>query len=517
MIGRALIRGATLLGILAATGGASARTETAPQQFKPGAVVKLRALEIELKLPDGAEAWTVSLAVEGTDAWDLLRRIDPARGDLSIELSRSHAKDCPAVASVLAAQKAKVIASSPLAPSAFEPWAYQLSGTTYRLCTNTFRGPVTADVSGSSLDPAEVAPLLAEVAKMVSGQRGVEGLTAKGMSVSIVGKIMLPGSGVYADIPKTWRVHVVTDKGGSKIDVIERTEPPEPVLRVTIERRAGECATAMPEGKSVLDASYLPKGFGPASIESRDKELRTATFCMSAGSDAILASVTYAGELTHPDVAVVKSILAPAAGGSSPVGSSVSSDADVDEREDEMQLGNRIRGVAALDLHYFTASAEPKSPLGAGLSLEAYSSTARHGLGFAVEVGARGGVGIDKFLTWDAGGGVGGALTFGKFIALLTVGGGGDGFHGVRAKDATATAFEAPAAGYGYGALRFVVPLARKVSLDLRGAYVHRFDDTVNRELRGHLGASFGAMWLGARMTSYSSATLATLVLGFAF
>jgi len=95
----------------------------------------------------------------------------------------------------------------------------------------------------------------------------------------------------------------------------------------------------------------------------------------------------------------------------------------------------------------------------------------------------------------------------GRRRRLLTLA--GDGFHGVRTPRprsrrrprATATA-------------RFIVPLARKAALDLRDAYVHLFDDTVGRELRFHMGVSYGSISLGAR---FASAMLATVVLGFAF
>jgi hypothetical protein len=498
---------------------ASARTATAPQQFKSGAVVKLRALDIELKLPPSAEGWTVSLAVEGADAWDILQRLDQNRGELTIELSRARVADCGVVASTLDKQKAAKHANTPLAPTSFEPWSYKVASGAQRLCTNTYNGPVTADVSGTALDAAEVSAMLAEVAKMVSGRRGTAGLAAKAPTVAILGKTLLPGSGVYADIPKGWSLRVVEGGGGNKIDLIERTEPSEPSLKVIVERRVAACATALPQGKSILDAPYLPEGFGPASIETRDKDVRTATFCMEQGADAIVASIQYNGELTHADVRNARAILAPAAGGRSIVGTSIASEHDVDEREDEMQIGARIRGVVALDLHYLSAKEDSNKPFGAGLSLDAYSSTARHGLGFAVEVGARGAIGSNKFLMGDVHGGIGAALTFGRFIGLLTVGAGVDVFETPRPKCACPDApLRVPAAGYVHVAPRVIIPLARKLAVDLRGAYVHRFEDTFDRELRAHLGVNYASTWFGARITRYSDrALLATLVLGFAF
>lgn len=337
-------------------------------------------------------------------------------------------------------------------------------------------------------------------------------------TVSIRGRTMLAASGAQAEIPKGWSVRVVTAADGRKIDVVERMEPREPALEVRVERRVSSCATALPQGATVLDAPYLPSGFGPASSETREKELRTATFCMELGADAIVASVSYGGELTHPEVRAVRSILGPAAAGGSGVGGAIASDHDVDEREDAMQLGARTRGVAALDLLLFSARDESNRPLGVGLSVDAFGSTARHGLGFAVEVSARGGVGFNKFLTWDAFGGVGAALTFGRFFGMLTVGGGGDAFHGVRHKSTDQTFFEARSAGYVHVAPRVVIPLARKLALDVRGAYVHRFDDTVGSEVRGHLGVEYGSAWFGVRATRYADrAVLGSLVLGFAF
>ena len=499
--------------ILLVANVASARTETAAQQFKPGAVVKLRALDVEMKLPPSAEGWTVSLAVEGSDAWDILHRLDSTRGELSLELSRARVADCNAVASTLDAQKAKKHANSPLAPSSFEPWSYGVATGAQRLCTNTFNGPVTADVSGTSLDAAEVSALLGEVASLVAGRRGTAGLVAKEPTVAHSGTMLLPASGVQADVPKGWAVHVVTNDAGNKVDLLER----DAALRVTIERRTASCATSLPQGNTVLDASYLPAGFGPAAIETRAKDVRTTTFCRELGADAIIVSVSFAGELTHPDVRVVKTILAPTAAGQSAVGTSVASDHEVDDREDDMTLGARTRGSAALDLLYFSARGESNHPFGGGLSLDVYSSTAKYGLGFAVEIGGRGGVGTNKFLTWDVFGGVGGALTFGRFVGMLTVGGGADAFHGVRYKD-NQTFFEAEPAGYVHVAPRLLIPLARKLALDVRGAYVHRFNDGVGHELRGHLGVAYDWLWIGVRATQYSDrALLASLGLGLSF
>lgn len=500
-------RALPLVAALTVANVASARTETAPQQFKAGAVVKLRALDIDLKLPPSDEGWTLSLAVEGTDAWDIVRKGD----DLSIELSRAKGNDCDAVAHTLDAQKAKRRAASPLAPTTFEPWSYDVAGGAQRLCTNTYTGPVTADVSGAAANPADVVALLSEVARMVGGRRGTAGLVAKGPTVAIVGKTMLAASGIQADIPKGWDVRVQTLPDGTKIDVLER----DTTLKVTVERRVASCATSLPQGKTVLDAPYLPEGFGPASVEG----LHTATFCMELGSDAIVASVTYAGGLAAAgsELNVVRSILAPAAAARSGVGGSIKSDHDVDEREDEMEIGARIRGVASLDLLWFNARGESNRPFGAALSFDAYSSTARHGLGFAVELGARGGVGTNKFLTWDVFGGIGGALTFGRFMGMLTVGGGADAFHGVRYKT-NETFFEARTAAYVHVAPRLIIPVSRRLAFDVRGAYVHRFDDVVDREFRGHLGVMWGAAWFGVRVTQYKDrALLASLVLGFSF
>lgn len=502
---------------LVSAGDAWARTETPPQHFHPGTVVKLRAIGIDLKLPESADGWTLSVAVEGTEAWDILRRLDPSRGELVIELSRPHADDCAALARALEGKKLPRVAASPLAPPSFEPWAIEVAPGVHRVCTNTFEGPYTADISGTALDPNEIVPVLAEVARMVFGHRGGSAPPTKAPKVALVGRVQLAASGVRAEIPRGWSVRVSTSSDGRKLDLLERLEPGDPPLRLTVERRIARCAAVMPAGAKKTGAPYLPDGFGPESIESAQKQGQTATFCMELGADAVVVEIGSAGPLTPEEARVVRSILAPAAAAKSGVGTSLSSDADVDEGGDDLEIGARAHGVAAFDILAFSARDESNRPFGVGASFDAWSSTARRGLGFAVEVGGSGGVGTNKLLTWDVHGGIGAALTYGRFAGLLTIGGGADGFHGVR-NEANETFFEAPAAGYLHVAPRLVIPLGKKLALDVRGAYHRRFDFDVGRELRGQLGVAYGPIWLGLRVTRWDDrATLGDLVLGFQF
>lgn len=514
---RRLVAASSIALWLVSAGDAWARSETPPQHFHAGTVVKLRAIGIDLKLPASADGWTLSVAVEGTEAWDILRRLDPARGELVIELSRPHAADCAAVARALEAKKLPRVAASPLAPSSFEPWAIEAEPGVHRLCTNTNEGPYTADVRGSALDPTEIVPVLAEVARMVSGHRGGSAPPTKAPKVSLVGRVQLAASGVHAEIPKGWSVRAATSHEGRKVDLLERFDPGDPPLRLTVERRVGRCAAAMPIGTKRSGAPYLPDGFGPESIERAHEAGQTATFCMELGADAVTVEVGSAGPLTADDARVVRAILAPAAAARSGVGTSLSSDEDVDERGDDMQIGARAHGLVAFDILAFSARDDSNRPFGAGLSFDAWSSTARRGLGFAVELSGRGGVGTNKFLTWDIQGAVGGALTYGRFAALLTLGGGADAFRGARDKDGQTT-FEAPVAGYLHVAPRFIVPFGKKLAVDIRGAYHRRFDFDVGHELRAHLGVAYGPIWLGVRVTRWENlATLGDLVLGFQF
>lgn len=456
------------------------RKETPPQVFKPGAIAKLRALEIEIELPKDDE-WSVSVAVDGTDAWDILRRAD---GAVTVEISRPHIEHCSVLAEKLDAEKRKRT-DNPAFPTAFEPWAYEIDGA-YRICTNTANGPVTVDLQGNV---NAVNALLADVAKSVGGHRESAPLLAKGPPIVAYGVTLLAVSGIKVDVPKGWSLHTVTGADGHKRDLLERFEPRDPPLSVTLERVAGVCPPLA--GKPVTAPPYLPAELGSDGFQTKKPTFVTGMFCTSFGADSVIIRVNYTND---DDAKIVRAMLAPAAAAKDGVGTSLSSSHDVDHPDEESTL---VRGVAALDLTTFTNN--DAKPFGVGAGLDAYGFTPSHGFGYGLELGVAGGIGTGKLGYFDAHAGIGPSYAIAKVVLFPTIGGGID--------LARAGSFEERAAGYVYGGGRLVIPLGHRMNVAGTFAYDHRFakEGELARELRGSILASIGDVGFGVRFVDYGS------------
>jgi hypothetical protein len=481
-----------IAGVFCAATASAERKETSAQVFKPGSVVKLRSLAIEVTLPKDDE-WSVSIAVDGSESWDILRRADGAVG---IELSRSRIEHCSILAERHDGEKRKRI-ENPSIPYQFEPWAYEIDGA-YRICTNTINGPVVADVTGNI---ASVNALLEDVARSVGGHREASPLIAKGPLIVAFGPTLLAASGINVDIPKGWTLHTVTTKDGHKQDLLERFEPRDPPLFLTLERVVGTCPPLA--GYPVTAPPYLPPDLASEGFETKKKVGKTGMFCASFGPDSVIVRVTYTND---DDARVVRGILAPAGAARDGVGSSMSSNHDVDSNEEDSSL---IRGVLSFDITALTH--DDAKPFGVGAAIDTYGFTPSHGFGYGLELGVAGGIGTQKLGYFDAHAGIGPAYSIGRLVMMPTVGGGID--------LARAGAFEEKAAGYVYGGGRLVVPLWRRATLGGTFAYDHRFAGAgdLAREVRGSLIATVGNVSFGLRFVDYGSKhVLMSAVLGLA-
>lgn len=479
------------------------RKETPPQVYAAGAVVKLHAVEIELALPTGNE-WSLSLAVEGSDAWDILRRDD---GALTIELSRPHVANCEELAEALDAKKIKRHDNPALAPASFEPWAYEVSNAVYRVCTNTVRGPVTADVQGS-VGATVVSSLLTEIGRMLGGRRGGSSLIAKGPPIALVGTALLAASGVRVDVPKGFSVHTLTASDGSKLDLLERFTPNASPVHLTLERVVGACPPLA--GERVTSPPYVPPDFATEAYETPAKQGRTAAFCMKLGPDAIVARVTY---VTADDARVIRGILAPAAAAKTGVGTSYSNSAsEVDTVDDEFARPARIRGAFTADGLVVPAYHNDRRAFGGGGTLDLWGVTSapRHRFGFGLELGLAGGGGAEKLAYFDAHGGIGPAIAIGRGSFFFPAIGGGLDLVGGRA-------FEERAAGHVYGGGRLSIGFDRLVSYTLSGSYHVRFarEGDATREWRAAALVAIGPVAWGFRSTYYvGDGLIGSFVLG---
>ena len=496
---------AALLTAATAVPALAARKETAAQVYKAGAVVKLQAVEIEIALPGepGDEEWSLSLAVDGGDAWDVLRRQD---GGFTVELSRARVEHCSVVAERLDTAKKKRIANPNIAPVTFEPWAFEIEPGTYRVCANTINGPVTADIT-ASVSAEAVNAFLADIGRRVGAHRESAPLIAKGPPISVFGPTLLAASGIHVEVPKGFSLHTLTSADGRKVDLLERYAPRDPPLSLTVERVAGACPPLA--GTRNAAPPYAPTDFATEAFETTNKTARVGAFCTTLGSDAIIVRVTFANDA---DARVVRGILQPAAAAKMGVGSSFTT--TTDEADGQPSDDSLVRGVASVDLVTLArvTDSTQKLPFGAGLGLDAYGATAsvRQRFGYGLEVAVSGGVGSEKLRYFDAHAGIGPALALGRGLIMPTVGGGIDLL--------TSTPFDERAAGYVYGGGRVVIPLARRVAVTLGGAYHHRFvAEQVDQrsELRGSLLVSVGAVAIGVRYVDYRGAAMATIVLGF--
>ncbi len=476
------------------------RKETPPQVYKAGAVVKLSALSVELTLPSDDE-WSVSVAVDGSDAWDILRRAD---GAFSLELSLARAKSCAAIAESLDALKTKRHDNPGFAPAAYDPWTYEPSPGLFRVCTNTNRGPVTVDLS-ASVPPATVSAFLAEIARMVGGRRETKALGF--VPVAVAGRTLLAVAGVHVDIPKGFSLRQLVGDDGVKRDVLERFEPRDPPLSITFERRVGACPT--PSGTRVKAPAYLPPGLAAEAFETEAKGVRTGAFCFTLGPDAIVARITFTNA---DDARIARGILAPAAADRSGVGSSLSSDEDVDDREIEDDLAPRVRGVLSFDLVGVRPRSADERPFGVGLGFHAWgvTSTPKQRIGYGLELASSAAIGTERLLFFDAHAGIGPSLSLGRFVVFPAVGGGVDAMRGDPL-----TVHTAP---YLHGGGRVFIPFGRRAGLTLGGAYHHRFarESDVPTEARGSAIVTVGSISVGLRVVDYASrGAMGTVVLGF--
>lgn len=155
-----------------------------------GDVVALPATGVTITLPGAPAGWAVSVVTDDREAAaattiDVLRRQDPTNPVLEIDLERARLGSCADVARELDRIPGVVRSQpSPLAPTPWAPWSYELPTTVARLapgqsaarvCADTKAGPLTAtlvyDGPLSSLDPMIATPLLSEVGRVAGATR----------------------------------------------------------------------------------------------------------------------------------------------------------------------------------------------------------------------------------------------------------------------------------------------------------------------------------------------------------
>lgn len=483
------------------------RSETPPQLFKAGETVKLHSLGVKVTLP-ATTAWTLSVAVDGTASWDVLRPVEGATPGLSIELSRSKRPDCNDVAADLDARSVVRSKSTNLAPTTWDPWAAQIDPHTLRLCTNTIEGPIVADVvaEGPIVAPGDVVPLLEEVARVLGGRRSSSPLVGKGPVVSVVGTITLPLAGVRVVVPHGWSVKTFDDRG-RKVDLLERFEPKDPPLFFTVRRGLGRCSALSDPTAQTLDRpDYLPLGFLPRVLERTTEEAHVSTMCVELGPDAVVITVTWA---RRDDLLDVRTMLARVADVDVGVGTSFSSSTPDEPVEEE----DRLRAMLALDAHVLTRFGGERAVAG-GASLDVWSVSSRvdRPFGLGAELSGGFGYGTRGLMPWSARFGLGPSLTLGPlvFLPLATIGGDGIGGDDLAMK------------GAGTWSLggRLGVRIGRGYSFTLSGAAQRRFggEPTLTRETRFGVALSLRSVGLSAQLLDVTDrGRLATLSIGYVF
>jgi len=491
------------------------RSETPPQQFKPGELVKLHSLAVSINLPT-TTPWTLAIAVDGTASWDVLRPLEGATPGLQIELSRSKRPDCNDVAADLDARAVTdptIVkkATTPLAPATWDPWAYQVGLRTRRLCTNTIEGPILADVVAdvANVAPSDVIPLLEEVARVLGGRRSSSPLVGKGPVISRVGTITLPIAGVRVVVPTGWSVKTFDDHG-RKVDLLERFEPKDPPLYFTVRRGLGTCVLPRGEGDSVVDKpDYLPIGFQRRVLERTAGDAHISTLCAELGPDAVVVTVSWT---RRDDLLDVRTMLAHVAEVDVGIGTSFSSSTANEESEEEDRLRTTISG----DVYALTTFGHDRA-VGGGASLDLWTVTSKTArpLGLGAELVGGIGYGARGMMPANARIGLGPSLTLGPLVLLplATLGADALGGDDVGMK----------AAGTWSLGGRVSLRLANGFALGAFGAEQWRFGGapTITRERRFGIGLTLRGLGLSAQLTdidpAHHRARLATLSIGYAF
>lgn len=486
------------------------RTETPAQIFKAGETVKLHGLGVKITLP-ATHAWTLSVAVDGTEAWDVLRPIDASTPGLAIELTRSPKIDCNAVKADLDARTPALenVASSPLAPETWDPWAYRVSPSGVRLCTNTVDGTLVADVHANVANaaPSEVVPLLQEVARVLGGKRSSAPLHTHGPIIALVGTLTLPLAGVRVVVPRGFSVKTTVDQG-KKVDLLERYDPKDPPLYFTVSRALGRCVDRKVEGATKLERpTWLPVGFQPTVYEREVKDGHESTLCVELGPDTIVVKVVWVDRDDLPDVQRMLVHVAEVEVG---VGASFSSSTPSEPLEEE----DRLRATLGLTGHVLTRWSSDKAYAG-GVALDVWSATSRpdRALGVGAELVGGFAYGTRKAMPWSARFGLGPSLSLGPILLLplVTIGADGVGGDDLAMK------------GAGTWSLggRVGVRVANRTSFALSGAEQWRFGGApvISRERRFGVTLTLRSLGLSAELVDFNpdarAARLATFSVGW--
>ena len=471
--------------VLVATVAKADRIETPEQLHPAGASVNLPGIGAQVTLPPAPGGWSLLLATEGTNKYDVVRRQDPTNPLLTVEFNRPKVANCAQLAAAYdkligAGLKLTKNATSSLAPMSFAPWSYELPAapgkSTQKLCTNTPNGPVLASVGfegpSGAIDPGAVQPLLDEVARAVGGTRDAVGGGPTMGGDALAGTVMLPASNVRIKLPDGWKTSTMPDKRAISglADIVER---PAPGLFFIISRVPNKCLfTPTADAKLVADKPYIPPGFRSESVELPSKNggwiivlhRPVANGCVIVG----LSTMTLPDDplVTETSLSVLSPIAASEGGsaGSSGLGMS----------DDSGGSSGSSGGGSSSAAGYYQVGIVQLSPehtdqkslaVSLGLDIHAYAGSGS-GRGYA-ELAGTVGAGAHNFVPWDGRIGIGGGFGGGGFSLVGIVGIGGDGIGG---KDDT---FKMNGAAYWYfgGRLGFhagTVGLAAGVTLHNR-------------------------------------------------
>lgn len=524
-LARPVLRLASSAAVLTALVAGSARTradETPPQLHPVGASVELSVLGAQITLPDAPAGWALSRRFDSNTSYDVLRRQDPTNPQLEVRFNRPTSAGCGAIATAFEKLGLKRRDPSPLAPSSWESWAFELPSSDGRsdqkLCTNTPQGPVLATVvydgPVTALEPSIARPLLEEVGVAIGGRRGEIATTSGAAIADASGLTTLPITGLKVLVPSGWSVRDLTLDSGKKVDLVVRNVPKDPELMLSVNRLSGSCKLPEMSGTyQVTNPPWLPSGFKPQARVKAQGPITAGIMCADlGGSEFALVVVTYAGSLTHPDVLAARSILGPIG---DPQSSSTASPATIDEPVsvggDDVEEKAKPGRLELSGLH-FTPPNDADPLLGGWASIGVLrTSNAGSVFGFGVELDLGLGYGAKKLFPWDVKLGGGPSILVGPVMLMPLFGIGADGINSDEV-------FKMKGAAYYYYGGRSSVRFSPRfglegfVSIHRRAGEARVGDVPLDQELRWGANALFRGWGLGLKVTEYGAEAVARTI-----